>query len=105
MFNLLNRTLSAQPIQFLSPRVSVSKRGNVTPEITIRNDDKQLILSPAQSKTLAEALMDVAQALENALGIHQGIHGLNLSLDQYRPLAETLMNTNSSVDAVLGECQ
>lgn len=103
MLKLLQRTLIEKPVQFLSPRVSVLKRGNVAPEITISNEGKLLKLSPAQSKPLADALMEVAQALENALGIHQGLQGLNLSLDQYRPLAETLMNTSSSIDAVLGE--
>lgn len=104
MPTLLKRTSFLEtPVRFLSPKVSVSKRGNVAPKITINNEGKQLILSQAQSKPLAEALLDVALALENALGIHQGIQGLNLTLDQYRPLAETLMNTSSSIDAVLGE--
>ncbi len=103
MLKLIQRTFLENPVQFLSPRVSVLKRGNVAPEITISNEGKLLKLSPSQSKPLADALMEVAQALENALGIHQGIQGLNLSLDQYRPLAETLMSTSSSIDAVLGE--
>lgn len=103
MLTLLKRTLSAQPNPVLSPRVSVSKRGNVAPKFTINNDGHQLVLSQAQSKPLAKALLDVAMALEHALGIHKGFEGLNLSLDQYRPLAETLLNTSSSVDAVLGE--
>lgn len=103
MLTLLKRNYLETPVRFISPRVSVSKRGNVAPEITINNEGKQLKLSQAQSKPLAEALLDVALALENALGIHQGIHGLNLTLDQYRPLAETLLNTSSSIDAILGE--
>jgi hypothetical protein len=103
MLTLLKRNYLETPVRFISPRVSVSKRGNVAPEITINNEGKQLILSQVQSKPLAEALLDVALALENVLGIHQGIHGLNLTLDQYRPLAETLLNTSSSIDAILGE--
>ena len=102
MLTLIKRTFLTPPVQLLSPRVSVSKHANHAPKFTINNDGKQLILSQAQTKPLAEALLVVALALEHALGIHQGIEGLNLSLDQYRSLAETLLNTNSSVDAVLG---
>lgn len=105
MFNLRQRHFSEKPALFISPKVSVCKRANVAPRITINNDGKELVVSHAQSKPLAQALLAVAQALEDALRVHQGINGLNLSLEQYRPLAQTLMNTTSSIDAVLGEIQ
>lgn len=105
MLNLLNRNYSA-PVSFVAPTVSVSKRANHSPEVTVTTiEGNKLKLNIAQARPLAEALLDVATALEQALEVHQGLRGLNLSLDEFRPLAETLMNSSSCVDAVLGELQ
>lgn len=99
---LKNRTTFSKPTQHQSPSIFVSKRHNLAPKITINNDNQVLILSQEQSKKMAEALLDVAQAIEQAVAIHQGLFGLQLSLEQYRPLAESLTSTNSSINAVLG---
>jgi|GEM_PF-4553571 len=99
---LKNRTTFSKPIQYQSPNIFVSKRRNLATKVTINNDKQVLILSQEQSKKMAKALLDVAQAIEHAVAIHQGLSGLQLSLEQYRPLAESLTSTNSSIDAVLG---